>query len=426
MTRPDDYRDEQSKNHPKNDAEHSRNGDRHLMSTISVIALGVGFAVCLSFALHYFGKEQQKAAIYWGTGAGLFAVIGVGAYALSQVPNDRQEPVAAEQHAAQRASIAFTQLKLMKAEVDFLHTSVVLTNKGNGPAKDVEASWHTIITPQRLEGRIDGQVAQQRRATMPEPQARFGPVFPGMDYTLQLTVEGSGSFPARDIERVKNGTLFVYVVGEVTYRPTDATERSVSEFCALWTPALGKYLVCREHNRTDVPSGRPANSGDSEPAAPTGPVKGPPDPATQLGQRAWIVPTTVTFVVPPIPGKYPSVRVDLHNTGKTPALDVVISNQISYYPSDAKESDLPWSLPASQSKTMIGPNQHQYSDNALIGGNSLSEGNLRDLREDRTRLFVYGTIDYVDIFKVPHFTKFCVFWNGTGDFTACPFGNDAN
>lgn len=55
---------------------------------LSVVCLGIGFAVCLGFALVHYQDDEPRTAILWGCGSAIFAAVGVAAYALSTLPSD--------------------------------------------------------------------------------------------------------------------------------------------------------------------------------------------------------------------------------------------------------------------------------------------------------------------------------------------------
>jgi hypothetical protein len=124
----------------------------------------------------------------------------------------------------------------------------------------------------------------------------------------------------------------------------------------------------------------------------------------RLDQRAWVAPASAEGK--PTEGNLLSVAVIFKNTGKTFATNVKVRGCLRYRP-DATEPDWDKEI-ESVSPTSAGimaPNGDYFSQsNTPI---PVTEDMMKELDAGRAVYFLFGQIDYSDIFKKPHWTRFC-------------------
>jgi hypothetical protein len=106
-----------------------------------------------------------------------------------------------------------------------------------------------------------------------------------------------------------------------------------------------------------------------------------------------------------------SIRYRIENSGQTPASDVTtITN---WWPEPGKGATLPrgFGFPDHKqissgfiSKSDIGRDKHKDSAGEIEAKDIPT---FKDAVDGRTTLFLYGHVDYCDIFKVPRSTAYC-------------------
>ncbi len=156
----------------------------------------------------------------------------------------------------------------------------------------------------------------------------------------------------------------------------------------------------------------------------------------RLDQRAWVGPsahTTPSFsdnnrsTFLKVGAKTP-FGVDVSNTGKTPARNMVgriavgvRSNREKFEPKLGPVSDAP-------SLATLFPGQHfRLSLSFPAGDGTVSQQMVDEITSGRSTLYVYGRIEYQDIFKGLHLTMFCLSMSREMDsFNSCSVYNDAN
>ena len=144
---------------------------------------------------------------------------------------------------------------------------------------------------------------------------------------------------------------------------------------------------------------------------------------SHLDQRAWVTVTYSQLLKPLTPNERPSVKIAIKNSGKTPALKVHAFAEVYVAPAPKKIVE---SGP-SKSVTIIGPNSEHIS---TVDANSIvDQADIDSVANEWKSLYANGTIYYCDIFKMRHWTTFCVHIEGRGLnapqilLEACPEGN---
>jgi hypothetical protein len=157
---------------------------------------------------------------------------------------------------------------------------------------------------------------------------------------------------------------------------------------------------------------------------------------SHLDQRAWVGPIEVlpgdftignkkVLLVPDIPGA--KFGVLIANSGKTPALHTTYAINRKYLAS--KERFIPTYEGAdnqAQSVSVIQPNMRMVLT-TLPMNRGLTNEEIRQLGSGEEILYVFGHIEYTDVFKQLHTTTFCfsATWDLAGMVT-CNEYNDAN
>ena len=131
------------------------------------------------------------------------------------------------------------------------------------------------------------------------------------------------------------------------------------------------------------------------------------------------------FLVPDIPGA--KFGVLIANSGKTPALHTTYAINRKYLTS--KERFTPTYEGAEDqtpSVSVIQPNM-RMALTTLPMNRGLTDEEIRQLGSGEEILFVFGHIEYTDVFKQPHTTTFC--FSATRDLAGmvtCSVYNEAN
>jgi hypothetical protein len=118
----------------------------------------------------------------------------------------------------------------------------------------------------------------------------------------------------------------------------------------------------------------------------------------------------------------------IENVGKTPAINVCTwFGSVGVNAGETFDFDLA-EKPANL-KRFTSPPNGKFILNIKANG-LLSEEDIRKIRDGRTVLFVFGTIDYTDVFGDPHTTTYRYQFareKGVGDIlNVCEEGNEAN
>jgi hypothetical protein len=129
--------------------------------------------------------------------------------------------------------------------------------------------------------------------------------------------------------------------------------------------------------------------------------------AFRLGQRAWVGVKGIRLKGERKEGERLEAVIIVENTGRTPALEVVVQKAVSAaYPT--KEA-LRQPVKGGKAIFVLAPNNNFLSLKTVT--ESLSETDLRALESEKRGVFyLYGIITYKDIFDRRHETGFCAFY----------------
>ena len=124
----------------------------------------------------------------------------------------------------------------------------------------------------------------------------------------------------------------------------------------------------------------------------------------RIEQRAWVAVTEASSDV--IEGQEFGVRVTFKNTGRTFATNVGIKLVMHIVPGPVvPEFDEAEKIVSILSQGILSPNGicYGYKRSGLI----LTKGEMEGLKVGQTSVYVHGRIDYTDVFRCPHWTRFC-------------------
>ncbi|MBZ5696400.1 MAG: hypothetical protein LAN36_13700 [Acidobacteriia bacterium] len=145
-----------------------------------------------------------------------------------------------------------------------------------------------------------------------------------------------------------------------------------------------------------------------------------------LDQRPWAYMSQYVLSGEPEENKEFTIKIGMFNSGKTPAFDVTPKSQVFNYNVEPPETDFT-KAPEAKSRGLVPPGITEISfttDPMKIVGPSLSAYN-----NGINSIYVHARIDYVDAFKMPHWTTICIFHihgRPLSEFQYCERGNDAD
>ena len=118
-------------------------------------------------------------------------------------------------------------------------------------------------------------------------------------------------------------------------------------------------------------------------------------------------------------------KIVFRNSGKTPALDVTIYNNINLF-SQPIPDPMPYGTYAANiSKAVIGPDSD--FGNIITKKEILSSQDFQAILHCKADIYIYGRVDYRDIFNFHRTTEYCLVNKvGTLNFDACEKHNNAN
>lgn len=145
----------------------------------------------------------------------------------------------------------------------------------------------------------------------------------------------------------------------------------------------------------------------------------------EIAQRAWMTievhPTSTEHYQASKPF---TVRFRAANVGHTPALSVKrVTYAIKVYKSEHPTFSIPGTFYAAKDLVYSGnlvPGGFLYSDITL----QLSPTEVQDIIDDKIRIFIYGRIEYSDVFGTSHWNNFCDYLLSGGDIGICAQHND--
>jgi hypothetical protein len=144
-----------------------------------------------------------------------------------------------------------------------------------------------------------------------------------------------------------------------------------------------------------------------------------------IGERPWVMVKGASYAEIKA-GQAPTAILTIINTGNTPAFNVTTDTMIAFRNTPVP-APMPITITPGQvgSKSSIAPKADM---NIIISHRELMTNELiKNLYENNYRLYVWGKIEYEDIFKRRHKTEFCgVQRMGTLNFDLCDGNNTAN
>ncbi len=138
-------------------------------------------------------------------------------------------------------------------------------------------------------------------------------------------------------------------------------------------------------------------------------------------------------IVQIVEGKKATFPLFLKNSGSTPAHDVMLKIDILPvdWPLKNPLPEIKWEAfdALKGSRTVLNPQQQMAAD--ATGEEPISAAEIERFRkEDARRVCIYGEVNYRDVFKKPHVTKFRLIsgWEGgrPAQFKWCYDGNEAD
>lgn len=143
-----------------------------------------------------------------------------------------------------------------------------------------------------------------------------------------------------------------------------------------------------------------------------------------LQSRAWIT-IKGAEIVEIKEGQPITAKIVFRNSGKSPALEVTIYNNINLYGQQVPDP-MPYGHYSGRgSKSVIGPDSDFGS--FITKKEILTMQELQAIRHHKAAIYVYGRVDYRDIFHCQRTTEYCMVNKfGTLNFDACEKNNIAN
>jgi hypothetical protein len=118
------------------------------------------------------------------------------------------------------------------------------------------------------------------------------------------------------------------------------------------------------------------------------------------------------------------ICVDVHivNSGRTPAIGILIHRYATFGPDAANVVKAmripPYTVPSGD---MLGSTGDKWG---TAFTDVIDEATAKDILDGKTSIYVYGVVQYFDIFNEYHETGFCSFrLPNNGPFMACKYGN---
>lgn len=147
---------------------------------------------------------------------------------------------------------------------------------------------------------------------------------------------------------------------------------------------------------------------------------------TQLDQRAWVSNETISGR--PELDKPFRIAIKIKNTGKTFAkkVKVVTVCKTSGGPPDFSAIERRENFDGILSVALLAPNGDAESTVNPSKGAKIPQADLDKIEAKPHRLFVFGQIDYQDIFGRSHWNKFCYVYAGEGVWHIYDQHNDAD
>ena len=141
-----------------------------------------------------------------------------------------------------------------------------------------------------------------------------------------------------------------------------------------------------------------------------------------LSQRAWVTVKNITLSELK-EGKPITSKFNFFNSGNSPASKVSIYSFMKTRNTPVPEPMEPIPDEVRESVSIIGSQSEFYG--TLISKEILTTEAIQEISSGKVNIYVWGVVDYEDIFGSSHRTKFC-FKNFDGGtiFSACPNNNE--
>jgi hypothetical protein len=150
--------------------------------------------------------------------------------------------------------------------------------------------------------------------------------------------------------------------------------------------------------------------------------------AFHLDQRPWVTPFDFRLAEDLEYGKPPKVEVWSENTGKTPALNVMVYSRAFFLGIEPIPPIFQPALPF-PSRGFLSPGTKTFRFIVEFENFKPTLGDVADYRSARKKIYIHGLIRYHDSFDQQHWSTFCI-WHSfgalSGDFGYCRNGNNVD
>lgn len=126
---------------------------------------------------------------------------------------------------------------------------------------------------------------------------------------------------------------------------------------------------------------------------------------SKLDQRAWLTVKAAKVRQIIAMGKPPTVAIELHNSGQTPAVGTRLDQHVGFFADKLPDGPMPFGHRDNRNIGVVGPSSSMVGDFTL--SDSLTETAMTNLKSRKWSIFTYGTATYFDIFKVQHNLSYC-------------------
>lgn len=124
-------------------------------------------------------------------------------------------------------------------------------------------------------------------------------------------------------------------------------------------------------------------------------------------------------------GQQITAKIIFRNSGKTPAMEVAIYNNINLFGQVVPDPMPNGTYDGRISKAVIGPDSDFGS--FITEKEILTAQELQEIVHRKANIYLYGRVDYRDIFHCQRYTEYCLVNKiGTLNFDACEKHNIAN
>lgn len=149
--------------------------------------------------------------------------------------------------------------------------------------------------------------------------------------------------------------------------------------------------------------------------------------ASRLDQRAWVTVKAVNVSNVLQVGQHPTATVFIENTSKSPAVNLKISHNIAYSKGPLPLGRMTFQEPPEKGIGVLAPSTQNTP--SVASSLAMTEETIAAFKSRGLRFYVYGRIEYNDIFRRPHQTEYCfeaVSGSTTGQANACTQWNTAD